>query len=218
MTRAATLAPGRGVGKPGAASAKATGRRALPLVARRPVSYSPGGTFHGAAPLRVILVRHGDADAEVPEGLEDDARALTARARGALPAHFTALAGLVGTPKVILMSPLVRAVQTATLFARAIGFEGTVKAHRGLFPSGPVGSIETLLGDFPGETVVLVGHQPSMGSAAAHFLGLPSFPKPVNPGAVIGIERPDDGPTAGRFLFYAALGQPVLERLESPGA
>lgn len=163
--------------------------------------------------MRVILVRHGDADAEIPDGLEDDARALTARARGLLPGHFAGLRAHVGTPKLILMSPLVRAVQTATLLAQALGFEGPLKTHRGLYPDGPVGAIEALLGDYLNETVVLVGHQPSMGSAAAHFLGLPSFPKPVNPGTVIGIERPEDNLPAGKLLFYGAPGQPVAETI-----
>lgn len=159
--------------------------------------------------MRVILVRHGDADAEIPEGLEDDARALTARARQALPAHFAQLVPHIGKPNLILMSPLVRAVQTATILAQALGWEGPLKTHRGLFPDGPVGAIEALLGAHPGETIVLVGHQPSMGSAAAHFLGMASFPRPVTPGTVIGIERPDDQPSAARLLFYGTPGQPV---------
>ena len=163
--------------------------------------------------MRVILVRHGDADAEIPDGLEDDARALTTRARGVLPGHFGGLTAHIGTPKLILMSPLVRAVQTATLLAQALGFEGPLKTHRGLYPDGPVGAIEALLTDYLNETVVLVGHQPSMGSAAAHFLGLPSFPKPVNPGTVIGIERPEDNLPAGKLLFYGAPGQPVAETI-----
>jgi phosphohistidine phosphatase len=50
-----------------------------------------------------------------------------------------------------------------------------------------------------------------MGSTAAHFLGLSSFPKPVQPGTVIGIERPDDNLAAGKLLFYAAPGQPIFE-------
>jgi phosphohistidine phosphatase len=163
--------------------------------------------------VRVILVRHGDADAEIPEGLGDAARALTARARGVLPAHFSGLAAHIGTPKLILMSPLVRAVQTATLLAQALGFEGPLRTHRGLYPDGPVGAIEALLTDYLNETVVLVGHQPSMGSAAAHFLGLPSVPKPVSPGTVIGIERPEDNLSAGKLLFYGAPGQPVAETI-----
>ena len=67
--------------------------------------------------MKIILVRHGDADADIPEGLEDDARALTTRSRLALPAHFAALGERIGVPTIIYMSPLVRAVQTATLLA-----------------------------------------------------------------------------------------------------
>lgn len=161
--------------------------------------------------MRVFLVRHGDADADIPEGLEDDARALTSRARLALPGHFAKLASRIGTPNLVLMSPLVRAVQTATLLAQALGYEGPMRVNRTLFPDGPVGAIEGLLAEKPGETIILVGHQPSMGSTAAHFLGLGAFPKPVQPGTVIGIERPDDNLTAGKFLFYAAVGQPIFE-------
>ena len=161
--------------------------------------------------MRVFLVRHGDADADIPEGLEDEARALTSRARLALPAHFTPLASRIGPPTVLFMSPLVRAVQTATLLAQALHYEGPMRANRTLFPDGPVGAIEALLADRLGETIILVGHQPSMGSTAAHFLGLGSFPKPVQPGTVIGIERPDDNLAAGKLLFYAAPGQPIFE-------
>lgn len=162
--------------------------------------------------MKIILVRHGDADADIPEGLEDDARALTTRSRLALPAHFAALADRIGTPNLIYMSPLVRAVQTATLLAQAIGYEGPLRATRALFPDGPVGSLDGLLEPHAGEVVILVGHQPSMGSAAAHFLGLGGFPKPVQPGTVIGVDRPEEG-GAPKLLFYAAPGQPVLDSL-----
>ncbi len=161
--------------------------------------------------MKVFLIRHGDADADIPEGLEDEARSLTSRARLALPNHFGALVARIGMPNVLFMSPLVRAVQTATLLAQALRYEGPMRANRTLFPDGPVGAIEGLLAERLGETVVLVGHQPSMGSIAAHFLGLPSFPKPVQPGTVIGIERPDDNLAAGKLLFYAAPGQPIFE-------
>jgi phosphohistidine phosphatase len=162
--------------------------------------------------MKIILVRHGDADADIPEGLEDDARALTTRSRLALPAHFGALKERIGAPDVIFMSPLVRAVQTATLLSQALGYEGSLRATRALYPDGPVGALDGLLAERPGETVVLVGHQPSMGSAAAHFLGVGAFPKPVQPGTVIGVERPEDG-GAPKLLFYAAPGQPVADSL-----
>lgn len=161
--------------------------------------------------MRIVLVRHGDADAEVPEGLQDDARALTTRARMSLASHFAPLAARVGIPDVMLMSPLVRAVQTATLLAHAFHYEGPLRATRALFPDGPVGAIEALLKHYQEQTVVLIGHQPSMGSLAAHFLGLNTFPKSVQPGTVITIDRDDDGPARGRFVFYSAVGQGVFD-------
>jgi len=163
--------------------------------------------------MRVFLVRHGDADADIPDGLDDEARALTARARLAIPAHFSSVSGLIGVPDVMVMSPLVRAVQTATLLAQVLGYEGPLRTTRKLFPDGPVGALETLLAENEGKSVILVGHQPSMGSAAAHFLGMSSFPRPVTPGTVIGIERPADG-GAGQLFLYASPGQPVLQALE----
>lgn len=163
--------------------------------------------------MRVFLVRHGDADADIPEGLEDEARALTSRARLALPGHFAPLVARIGQPQLIFMSPLVRAVQTATILGAALQYEGPMKTNRTLFPDGPVGAIEALLAEHVGQTLVLVGHQPSMGATAAHFLGLNAFPRPVQPGTVIGIERPDDNLAAGRLLFYAAPGQPIVEVL-----
>ena len=174
------------------------------------VSRGEGGSDR-LATVKVILVRHGDADADIPEGLDDSARALTTRARMALPAHFAQLAVRIGTPNLFFMSPLVRAVQTATLLAQAIGYEGQLRTNRTLFPDGPVGAIEALLEERRGETIVLVGHQPSMGATAAHFLGLGSFSKPVQPGTVIGIERSDDNLSAGKLLFYAAPGQPITD-------
>ncbi|MBL9039100.1 MAG: histidine phosphatase family protein [Archangium sp.] len=163
--------------------------------------------------MKVFLIRHGDAEADAPEGLDDDSRALTARARHALPGHFAALASHFGAIDLIFTSPLVRAVQTSTLLSHALSYEGPLRAQKNLFPDGPVGAIEALLAQHAGKTVVLVGHQPSMGATAAHFLGYAAFPKPVAPGTVIGIERPDDAPTPAKLLCYAAPGQPILSTL-----
>lgn len=162
--------------------------------------------------MRIYLVRHGDADAELPEGLGDEARALTTKARHALVGHFEQLAQRVGAVDLVLTSPLVRTVQTAQLLAASIKHEGPLKAHRSLLPDMPVGSIDAVLAQHVGQNLVLVGHQPSMGAMAAHLLGLQPFPKPVSPGTVIGLDRPDE-PGPAKLLFYAPPGGPVLEAL-----
>ncbi|MBI3183485.1 MAG: histidine phosphatase family protein [Myxococcales bacterium] len=163
--------------------------------------------------MKVFLVRHGDADAEIPEGLGDEARALTAKARLAMNQHFGGLANRLEVVDLVLTSPLVRCVQTAQILSLALGHDGLLRAHRSLLPDMPVGALDSVLTEHPGENLVLVGHQPSMGAMAAHLLGLQSFPKPVNPGTVIGLEREDGEAGRVRLLLYAAPGQPVLESL-----
>ena len=159
-------------------------------------------------------MRHADADAEIPEGLGDEARALTAKSRLAAMAHFTALSEKMGPVSLGLTSPLVRTVQTAQILAMATRLEGSLKAHRCLLPDMPVGAVEPVLAEHADENLVLVGHQPSMGALAAHLLGMQSFPKPVNPGTVIALER-TEGETPGmKFLFYAAPGQQVLDVIQ----
>ncbi len=159
--------------------------------------------------MKVFLVRHADADAEIPEGLGDEARALTTKARQSIAAHFAGLAERIGMPKLVLCSPLVRAVQTASILSFALGYDGPLKAHRSLLPDMPVGAIDGVLTEAVSvESLVLVGHNPSMTAMAAHLLGMQNFPKPVNPGTVIALER-DGG--ASRLLFYAPPGQQVLE-------
>lgn len=165
--------------------------------------------------MKLFLVRHGDADAELPEGLGDEARALTAKTRQNIVGHFAALTDRMAPVNLILTSPLVRTVQTAQILSTTLKHEGLLKVHRSLLPDMPVGAIESVITEHIGENLVLVGHQPSMGAMAAHLLGLQSFPKPVNPGTVIALEKPAEDPpgTVAKFLFYAAPGQPVLESL-----
>ena len=92
----------------------------------------------------------------------------------------------------IFTSPLVRTVQTAQTLSIAQHYEGPVRVHRSLLPMMPVGALETLLSEHAGQNVAVIGHQPSMGAVATTFWALASFPKPVNPSTVIGVERDDD--------------------------
>jgi phosphohistidine phosphatase len=164
--------------------------------------------------LRIFLVRHGDADAEIPEGLGDEARALTAKSRASTTHHFASLAERMGPVSLILTSPLVRTVQTAQILSFAVKHEGLLRAHRCLLPDMPVGAVEPVLIEHAGQNFALVGHQPSMGALAAHLLGMQSFPKPVSPGTVIALERTEGETPQLKFLFYAPPGQPVLDVIQ----
>lgn len=164
--------------------------------------------------MRIYLVRHGDADAEVPEGLGDEARALTPKSRQVMAAHLGSLTERMTGLDLVLTSPLVRAVQTAQILALIQKYEGLLHAHRSLIPDMPVGALDSVIREQAGKNLVLVGHQPSMGAMAAHLLGIASFPKPVLPGTVIGIQGLDEGTSVpATLLFYAAPGQPVADSL-----
>jgi len=158
--------------------------------------------------LKVFLVRHSDADADIPEGLDDAARSLTAKARTKAYAHFATLKPRMEGVALILTSPLVRAVQTAQILALAQGLDVPLRADRSLLPDMPVGSLDGVLARHGGEDVILVGHNPSMAAMAAHLLGSQAFSRAVAPGTVIGLERTTSGARA-QLLFFATPGQPV---------
>ena len=69
----------------------------------------------------------------------------------------------------VLMSPLVRAVQTAQILALVQELEVPLRVHRALLPDMPVGSQERLLKEHGEDDLVLVGHNPSIPAMAAHL-------------------------------------------------
>jgi phosphohistidine phosphatase len=162
--------------------------------------------------VKVFLVRHADADADIPEGMDDAARSLTAKARQKAYAHFAALKPRMQGVGRILTSPLVRAVQTAQILALAQALEVPLRVDRSLLPDMPVGSLDGVLAEHRKEDLVLVGHNPSMPAMAAHLLSLQAFPKPVAPGTVIALEVTPGSPGA-QLLFFAPPGLPVVTTL-----
>ena len=164
--------------------------------------------------MKVYLVRHADADADIPEGLDDAARSLTVKAREKAHAHFAALKPRMEGVRLILTSPLVRAVQTAQILALAQALGVPLRADRSLLPDMPVGSLDGVLAAHAGEDLVLVGHNPSMPAMAAHLLSLQAFSRAVAPGTVIGLER-TAGSTRAQLLFFASPGQPVATTLSA---
>lgn len=162
--------------------------------------------------MKVYLVRHAQADSDVPEGLDDGARPLTGKGRHAAEKHFKSLEKRMRGVGLVLMSPLVRAVQTAQILALVQELDVPVRVHRSLLPDMPVGSQERLLQEHRGEDLVLVGHNPSIPAMAAHLMKLAQFPRSVPTGTVIALELEKHAPA--RLVFFAAPGEDVLEELK----
>jgi phosphohistidine phosphatase len=119
--------------------------------------------------MRVILIRHGDAVSASLLG--DHGRPLSIEGRRQATATGRALAEHQISPSQAWCSPLVRAVQTAELVLASLGYGGVVEARDDLYSDSPTNSLARALAKLgPDETIVVVGHQPYMSSAASLLL------------------------------------------------
>lgn len=128
--------------------------------------------------MRVVLVRHGEA-VDGHQAGSDAVRYLTAAGRRTVRQVGGALAERGIVPTRIYTSPLVRAVQTAEILAGAADLDGPVEVWPPLAGGTTAQALEILetgVADQPSETVVLVGHEPSMRTMAGHLTGLGRFP------------------------------------------
>lgn len=74
----------------------------------------------------------------------------------------------------IVSSPLVRAMQTAELIADAVDYLGVIESHTSFAPGAMPGvTCKELLKR--GDSVLLVGHEPTMSALGAFLVGNPGF-------------------------------------------
>jgi phosphohistidine phosphatase len=136
--------------------------------------------------MDLILWRH--AEAEDAGGGSDLARALTARGRAQAERMAAWLAPRLADDARILVSPAKRCQQTVAPLDRTAT---TVAAI------GPGATAEALLAatEWPGGdgTVLVVGHQPTIGQAAALAMGVPGAEWQVKKGALWWLKRGKGG-------------------------
>ncbi|MCA9597483.1 MAG: histidine phosphatase family protein [Myxococcales bacterium] len=135
--------------------------------------------------MKVFLMRHSRAVGEGPK-LADEQRFLSGEGRRIARDVGKKLRAEGVELDAALTSPLVRAVQTAELFAQGIGYEGGIEAYFGLAPGVPPRVVAEEV-TAHGVAVLVVGHEPGISALGAHLVGRPSFP-PFRPGQVTLIE------------------------------
>ncbi|MGZ8254569.1 MAG: phosphohistidine phosphatase SixA [Burkholderiaceae bacterium] len=146
----------------------------------------------------IILWRHADAEPGVP----DLHRALTHKGEKQARRVARWLHERLPPDAVIYVSPARRAQQTASALAQLAPREFvTLEA---LSPSMP---LSTALGGLratdSSRTVVLVGHQPTLGDMAAHLLGAQSGDWPLKKGALVWLAGKEDEGGARAVLLAA---------------
>ncbi len=120
----------------------------------------------------LYLIRHARA---VEAAASDWERALLAEGRHEARAVGAALAREGVRLDAMLVSPLVRAVETATLIAVEIGYEGRLAIDRALTPEAGTAAMIAAAAQLEGERVALVGHEPSMGQLLSDLVGRPGM-------------------------------------------
>ncbi len=156
-------------------------------------------------PVRMYLVRHGDAVPEEDAGSDRD-RWLSAKGREQVRILGRLLREQSVMPESILCSPLPRAVQTAELLAQALDFLGPIQSLRSLEPSAQPRVAASEISRVA-EPVIVISHEPAISSLGAFLLGRPAFPQfrtaqccAIENGKPTFSARPDLGLVQAMFL------------------
>lgn len=123
--------------------------------------------------MKLYLVRHATATERIGGEIRTDAeRPLIAEGRKEAQEVASALKRLGVKPDVLLSSPLVRARQTAEVFADAFAFKDQVELTDSLAPGGQFSQLCKVISLHKrANEVFLFGHQPDMTLLAGRLLG-----------------------------------------------
>lgn len=125
---------------------------------------------------QVWLVRHAIAAEAVADSNDESAsdfdRPLTDKGRRKFRRLARSLVRQGQVPDLIVCSPLVRAVQTARVLAKAAGIsKPEILVEEVLAPGVQFRRLDAFLKARPEACVALVGHEPDMSRSLGHFIG-----------------------------------------------
>lgn len=140
--------------------------------------------------MNLYLMRHAEA---VPVGannggtiIRDADRPLSASGETVAALMGKALARLDSTVRVVMTSPLLRAVQTGNIVGREIGGQATMKTTTNLNPGFTSEKlVEEILALSNGGNIVAIGHQPDLSMCISYLIaGSGSATIAMEPGAI----------------------------------
>jgi phosphohistidine phosphatase len=121
--------------------------------------------------MRLYIVRHAIALSHGAPGISDEDRTLTEEGIKKMRQAAAGLRGLGYIPELMLSSPLVRAVQTAEILQEVYGKGVEIRITESLAPSGNRRDLYREIAQYQKklESLMIVGHQPSLGEIAAEI-------------------------------------------------
>jgi phosphohistidine phosphatase len=160
----------------------------------------------------IHLLRHAEAEDVSPTGRDADRR-LTEEGRKRMRAVAKAIAKLDPGYDAVLVSPLVRARQTAEPVAAACGFERPFTETKSLAPNADPIEVLHELARLGPSSALLVGHQPHFGRLFGLLLsGRPDLEVPMKKAGLAAFEAPSD-PALGLAELKFSLPPRLLEKL-----
>jgi phosphohistidine phosphatase len=155
----------------------------------------------------LYVMRHAEA-VEGSDSLQDEWRYLTEKGRVAVKKVSSSIAKFGPKPRLTITSPLTRAVQTAEIAAEKACRRNVVVASGLLLPGGDVGELVTHLKSCKdAKRVMLVGHEPQLGSLVASLLGRGDAVISLKKGSCVTLKLdPDSDVKPAAFLWYLAPG------------
>lgn len=163
----------------------------------------------------VYVMRHAEA-VEGSDTLQDDWRYLTEKGRSVAEKMSSSIAKIGPKPRLTITSPLTRAVQTAEIMAEKACRKNVVVSSGLLLPGADDSKLVThLKGCSDAKRVMLVGHEPQLGSLVATLLGRNDMIISLNKGACVALEyEPDNDDKPADFLWYLAPGKKRVTSLK----
>jgi phosphohistidine phosphatase len=160
----------------------------------------------------IHLLRHAEAEDVSPTGRDADRR-LTEEGKKRMRAVAKAIAKLDPGYDAVLVSPLVRARETAEPVARACGFGRPLTETRNLAPNADPVEILHELARLGASSALLVGHQPHVGRLFGLLLsGRSDLEIPMKKAALAEFEAASD-PSLGPAELKFSLPPRLLEKL-----
>ena len=138
--------------------------------------------------MEIYLLRHGIAEDGAP-GQPDSGRALTTEGKEKLRRVLKRARSADAAPSVILSSPYRRAVETASVAADLLEYEGKIVQTRALIPdASPHEAWEEIRARQNETAILLASHEPLTSALAAFLMGCPALQVEMKKGALIRID------------------------------
>lgn len=156
----------------------------------------------------LYVMRHAEA-VEGSDTLQEEWRYLTEKGRVTAKRTSSSIARFGPKPRLTITSPLTRAVQTAEIAAEKACRKNVVVVSGLLLPGADIGELIThLKGCRDARHVMVVGHEPQLGSLVATLLGREDENISLKKGACVALKL-DTGTDCkpASFLWYLVPGR-----------